>query len=78
VVGFRTLGFPTLRQAAQQNLRSVFHFVDREQPRQFGGLLSPRFSSPLRATHVQSNIDALQQIILLSITYKYSAHGARE
>jgi hypothetical protein len=78
VVGSLPLGFPTLRQAAQEDPRPVFQLVDREQLRQFGGLLSPRFSSPLRASHIPSKIDALQQLVLLSITYKYSAHSARE
>ncbi|MHB9061393.1 MAG: hypothetical protein ACYC47_07845 [Desulfobacteria bacterium] len=62
LVVFPRSGLPPLLQAAQENLRSVFNLVDREQSRQFAGLLSSFFPASSPPNGKDSKIDALRPI----------------
>ena len=75
LVGFLPPGFPTLRQAAQKEPPSVFHFVYREQARQFARLLSSLLLHLPRAVSVKSKIDAGKIYAFITITYVYTTTG---
>jgi hypothetical protein len=77
-IGFPPPGFPTLRKAAQKVLRSVFHFVDREQSRHFDRLLSFPLTKFLPARINMKQNRCRRSICFIYKDLRLSGHGGWE